>query len=147
MAKIKVNGFGEIETAMKRLTDREMIRQTVEAGADVVVREMRERIQSAGHVRTRAMLNAVGKTEYRERLNGGTISVYPQGLDSRGYAYAMKMFVINYGPNKKKKTRGKKSGKSRMGDKFITNYFDRIEAAALAAMEAEADRLIDSIIK
>lgn len=136
---IDVNGFDRIEASFDGM-GRGMIRKIVEAGAAAAVEEMRKNTTEAHHVRTGSMLAGVRAGEYHETLGGGYMAVYPQGTDAHGVSNTLKAFVINYG-------RGKKKPGSRMGDKFITGKDSKTEAIVKAAMQAEADRLMDNMNK
>ena len=110
MARMDVDGLEALDAQLGKL-GRPVIRRLVEAGARADEDEWRANIRLAGHIRTGSMLENVRPAEYRETLDGGEMSVYPQGEDRKGTGNALKAFVINYG-------RGKRSGK--MGDRFIT---------------------------
>lgn len=139
MARLTIDygGFGKIEAAFDNMS-RGSIRKIVEAGAAADVEEMRKDIVEARHVRTGSMRDSVRAGDYHETLGGGYMSVYPQGEDRHGVSNTVKAFVINYGRGKKKRT-------ARMGDKFITGHEDRTEQVVTAAMQAEADRLVDEL--
>lgn len=114
---------------------RDAIRRVVEAGADAAVERMRARIVSM-HPGEGYMERSVAKTEYRETLGGGHISVYPQGPDARGTDNTVKAFVVNYGRGRKKNRDG---SRSKMGDHFIDRDPD-VERIVQEAMEREAER-------
>jgi len=137
MARLTIDygGFDRIEASFDGMS-RGGIRRIVEAGAAAAAEEMRKAIVEARHVRTGSMLDSVRAGDYHETLGGGYMSVYPQGEDRHGVSNTVKAFVINYGRGRKKRT-------ARMGDRFITDREDKTEAIVTAAMQAEADRLID----
>lgn len=139
MARVEIDygGFDRIEASFNGMS-RDGIRRIVEAGAAAAVEEMKKAITEHRHVRTGDMLGSVRAGQYHEELDGGYMAVYPQDEDRHGVSNTVKAFVINYG-------RGKKKKGSRMGDKFITSKEDRTEAVVKAAMQAEADRLIDEM--
>ena len=139
MAKVEIDygGFDRIEASFSGM-GRDGIRRIVEAGAAAAVVEMKKAITEHHHVRTGDMLNSVRAGQYHEELDGGYMAVYPQDNDRHGVSNTVKAFVINYGRGKKKRT-------ARMGDKFITGKEDQTEAIVTAAMQAEADRLIDEM--
>ena len=137
MARMTIEGFDAIDGQLEKLLDRGNIRRIVEAGARRDVEEWRTNIRAAGHVRKGSMLEGVRPAEYHESLDGGEMSVYPQGDDGKGAGNALKAFVINYG-------RGGRRTR-RMGDKFITGRLPATEAAVQAAMQEESDRILDEI--
>ena len=137
MARFSVDGFELIERRMAKM-GRPMIRQIIEAGAKAAEERMAENIKARKHVRTSDMLDSVGNNGIRECMGGASTEVYPQGEDRHGVSNTVKAFVINYGRGKKKRT-------ARMGDKFITGHEDRTEQVVTAAMQAEADRLVDEL--
>ena len=114
---------------------RPMIRQIVEAGAATAGSRQQSRIMNL-HYKNGDMMASVQNGQYREDLDGGSIDVYPQGIDRRGVSNAMKAFVINYG-------RGGRHG-PHSGDKFLTGDTGA-EGVIQAAMQAESDRLIGSV--
>jgi len=137
MARLTIDygGFDRIEASFDGMS-RGGIRRIVEAGAAAAAEEMRKAIVEARHVRTGSMRDSVRAGDYHETLGGGYMSVYPQGEDRHGVSNTVKAYVINYGRGRKKRT-------ARMGDRFITDREDKTEAIVTAAMQAEADRLID----
>lgn len=151
MARMTFDGFTELDAQLAKLLDRSTRRRIVEAGARKDAEEMRSDIRQSRHVRTGSMLNNTRPAEYHEDLNSGYMDVYPQGEDGKGRGNAMKAFVINYGRKGRKvkiKGGGEKYIKERFpGDKFITNRFPETEAAVMAAMQAEADRIVEEIDK
>lgn len=134
MARLAIDGMKEVSEQLNRL-DRGMrsaVKRIVMAGAKAEEKTMAQQTQTAGHVRTGAMMGSVGSGQYHETLGGGEINVYPQGADGKGTSNALKAYVINYG-------RGKKSKK--MGDKFITGKrpMSEAETAVGEAMRGEAE--------
>ena len=83
------------------------------------------------------MLQGVAPGRYHEDLGSGWVEVYPQGEDSRGISNATKAFVINYGYG------GRRTQKT--GDKFITGQKNTMSDAVAAAMQREADRIIQEM--
>lgn len=133
--EIDYDGFDRIEASLEGM-GRNGVRRIVEAGATAAADEMRRAITEAHHVRTGDMLSSVRAGEYHETLGGGYMAVYPQGEDRHGISNTVKAFVINYG-------RGRRKKGSRMGDRFITDKEDKTEAIVLAAMQAEAENLMN----
>ena len=136
MAKCEYSGFDAIEAQLGKL-NRDTIREIVMAGAEACGVETRSRTEQARHVKNRDMLNSVAPAKYHEDVNSGWVEVYPQGYDRRGVSNAKKAFVINYGYG------GRRT--KRTGDKFITGQKNRMEEAVKKAMQAESDRIIQSI--
>ena len=134
MAKIEFDMQGP-ERVLEAL-GRPQIRRIVEAGADVAVSHMSERIAKL-HRLTGDMAEGVRKGEYRESVGGGSQVVYPQGTDRHGTENALKAFVINYG-------RGGTRRRGRMGDRFMTRD-PEIDGKVADAMQAESDRIVDEI--
>lgn len=139
MAKISMTGFDSVEMQLSRLLDRNMIRQVVEAGAAKAAEEMRNNIETAGHVKTGSMRDNVKPGIYHEDVGGGYMDVYPQDYDRKGVPNAMKAFVINYGRG------GERT--PRTGDKFITGKLAQTKKAVQEAMQAESDRILAQINK
>ena len=133
MARISYDGFREAERQLGGMS-RKSIRRIVLAGGQAAAERMRSRTDEFGHKRSGAMLGAVGMTDYKENLDGGSVEVYPLGEDSKGARNATKAYVINYGRYGK---RGPKSG-----DKFITGDIRHAREAAYAAMKAESERIV-----
>ncbi len=140
MATLRVNGFELVDRQLNRL-GAGMIRQIVEAGAGAAEKRMAASTTEAGHGPpgksgrgTGEMLASIGRNEYREFLNGGSVDVYPLEVDSKGVRNATKAYVLNYG-----------RGKTLKGDKFITGDESKTEEIVQQAMQAESDRLIAEI--
>ena len=148
MARMTVEAGEELTGTLERL-DASMrrggIRRIVEAGAKVAVDEMRAAIANH-HVSPGggSMRDSTGMAEYHETLEGGEVSVYPQGTDNRGVRNALKAFVINYGlgNNPTTRSRGRREA-NKTGDKFITGQFNRTKPRVQEAMEAEAHRIFE----
>lgn len=146
MATLKVNGFELVDRQFNRM-GKTMIRQIVEAGAKAAEQRMAENVEKRRHMRTGDMLGSIGENEYREFLGGGSVDVYPQGVDSKGARNATKAYVINYGKGKRPMTKRPKRNPRRnlTGDKFITGDESQAEKLVQEAMRAESDRLIAEI--
>lgn len=146
MARMTVETGDDVLGVLERLDSsmrREGIRRIVEAGAQVAIEDMREAIENH-HVRSGSMRDSTGMAEYHETLDGGSVSVYPQGTDGRGVRNALKAFVINYGLGAKPNTRRShyKVG-NKTGDKFITGQFSKTKPKVQDAMAAEARRVFE----
>lgn len=128
MARISYDGFKKAENVLGRMS-RGSIRRIVMAGGAAAAARMAARTEDKGHTRTGDMKGAIGMTDYREDLDGGSVEVYPLGDDRKGVRNATKAFVTNYG-------RGGARG-PKMGDRFITGDIRRAKEAAHAAMAAE----------
>lgn len=122
---------------------RPMIRKIVEAGAGAAERVEKEIITRRGHVRTGDLVNSIKAGEYREWLGGGAQEVYPQGENRNGERLQTIAYVINYGRGGRRANRD--GSRSRMGDHFMKDVDAQGERAALAAMEAESERLMAEI--
>lgn len=133
MARISMDGYREAENVFGRLT-RGTVKRLVMAGGEAVAERERTQVKEKGHTRSGAMLAAVGLTNFKENLDGGSVEVYPLGDDSKGTRNATKAYVTNYGRFGK---RGPKSG-----DRFITGDTRRAKEAAHAAMKAESARIV-----
>ena len=134
MARMYVVGMETAEIQLEKLKGRERIRTILMAGAERSVQEWKDLITKAGHVRSGGMRDAVAPGDYYESLDGGKVSVYPQGNAPTGISQAAKAFIINY---------GYKQRSARMGDKFITNADDEMAQAVIEAMQEKADELLD----
>ena len=128
MARISYDGFKEAEGMLGGMS-RANIRRVVMAGGAAAADRMRKRTEERDHRRSGDMLAAVGMTDYRENLDGGSVEVYPLGDDRKGARNATKAFVTNSG-------RGGARG-PKMGDRFITGDIRRATEAAHTAMAAE----------
>ena len=87
------------KTTLDALDDakcREIRRRMVENGAKVLIKEMQQTIENRHHVISGSMRNDVAAGEIKEDLDGTSISVWPQGYDSRGVRHEMKAkYIIN----------------------------------------------------
>ena len=120
---------------------RENIERIAMAGAKALEDRMRGNIQGRRHVRTGDMLASVGHTGFEESLMGGSTEVYPLNEDRYGNRNATKAYVTNYGRGRQ----GKKRNNRKSGDHFITGDEAKAEAAAQAAMSAEADAILEEL--
>ena len=122
------------------------IKRIVMAGAEACVDETQRNIDEYHHVGSTGSMRAnVRPGNYHEGLGSGSVSVYPQGEDSKGVGNALKAFVIDRGigqrPNTKR-SRGRTPNKT--GDRFLTKKTaKRAEDVTVRAMEAEFDRIIE----
>ena len=148
MAVTRVNGIEFYERQLSRM-DRGMIRKIVEAGATAAENWMRKQTQEKNHIRNSDMLDAIGRNEYRETYGGGSVDVYPQGIDRKGVRNADKMYITNYGRGGVDKARAAKRRRrgGEMGDKFITRDEKQAETLVHDAMQAESDRLMEELNK
>ena len=140
--KMIVGDFAAFEAQLDQLGGREAARRIVEAGSAAAVKVLKERTREKGHVSTGSnahMVEAFAPGKYHEDVDKCWQDVYPQGQDSRGVYQSKKAFVINYGygGNRTKKT----------GDKFITGQKKTLEEAVSAAMQAEAERIKNEIMR
>lgn len=136
MAKITSSGIELLEDELEAMhgeTLTRCMRDMLNAGADVLVENWRQSIQAHGHVKTGAMLNAVGKTDIQVDPDGMSISVYPQGTDSHRVTNAQKAFILHYGRKGKKEIKG---------DKFVTEAEKAAQRKVEEAMQAVMDRYI-----
>lgn len=143
MARIYLGGadadsLGAALAAMGRAAPKRI----VEAGATAAEKREAEATETAGHGRpgksrraTGELMASIGHTDIREFLGGASAEVYPQGNDRRGERLATIGYVINYG-----RGGARKGG---LGDRFITRAEADMEAAALDAMQAESDRIVE----
>ena len=138
MAKIQydVDDFGERLEALGR---RENIRRILEAGSAEAVKIEQERTVAAGHVITGKLKEGISAGPVHEDLGSAWQYVYPSGYDDRGQSLTVVAYVINYG------ARGQKTAKT--GDKFLTGKKKQMEDAVHAAMEAEAERIKNEIMR
>lgn len=142
MARLEIDGMDDMLANLRKLGSgiRPAVKRIVTAGADAETGVMSGQIQTAKHVMTGQMRDAVGLGNYKETLGGGEVAVYPKGEDSKGISNAKKAFVINYGLGGNPTRKGKKN---KTGDKFITGKRPEREASetVTAAMDAEAEKV------
>lgn len=131
MAKIDTSGIDGFEEKFRQVAvsdRREMMEKILNAGADVYIESWKGSIEAHGHVRSRSMLENMGKV-----INdtATSVDVFPQGEDDHGVRNALKAYVIHYGKG------GKKTAHT--GDKFVReaekNAKDRADAAMQAALD------------
>ena len=143
MARIQM-GNTDVESLAAALAamGRAAPKRIVESGAKAAEQKEILATAEAGHGRpgrsgrsTGALMASIGHTDIREFLGGAATDVYPQGNDARGERLATVGYVVNYG-----RGGAKKGG---MGDRFITRAEEEMEAAALDAMQAESDRIVE----
>jgi len=134
-----VGDFAAFEAQLDQLGGREAARRIVEAGSAAAVKVLQERTDAAHHIMTGQMKGAFAPGKYHEDVDRCWQDVYPQGTDARGIDNAKKAFVINYGYG------GRKTAKT--GDKFITGKTKTLEEAVSAAMQAEAERIKNEIMR
>lgn len=137
--KMIVGDFAAFEAQLDQLGGREAARRIVEAGSAAAVKVLQERTSEAHHIMTGQMKAAFAPGKYHEDIDRCWQDVYPQGTDARGIDNAKKAFVINYGYG------GRKTAKT--GDKFITGKTKTLEEAVSAAMQAEAERIKQEIMR
>ena len=136
MAKITYDLSG-FEEKLGALSSRENIRRIVEAGSKAAVMELQRRTQEKRHVITGEMERSVSAGPLHEDLGSAWQYVYPgAGGQDRD---TVKAFVINYGRG------GKRTAKT--GDKFITGNRKQLDQAVQAAMQAEADRILQNTMR
>ena len=137
--RLIVSGIEEMEVSLAQLGDRKNIRRIVEAGSAAAVKELQKRTAEAHHIMTGEMQQAFAPGLYHEDIDASWQDVYPQGYDGRGISNAKKAFITNYGRG------GKRTPKT--GDKFITGKTKTMEEAVSAAMQAEAERIKNEIMR
>lgn len=137
--KLIVGDISAIEVSLEQLGDRKNMRRIVEAGSAAAVKELQSRTSAAHHIMTGQMQAAFAPGLYHEDIDACWQDVYPQGYDSRGVENAKKAFITNYGRG------GKRTAKT--GDKFITGKTKTLEDAVSAAMQAEAERIKNEIMR
>lgn len=137
--RLMVTGIEEMEMSLEQLGDRKNAKRIVEAGSAAAVKELQSRTAAARHIMTGEMQASFAPGLYHEDIDKCWQDVYPQGYDARGVDNAKKAFVINYGRG------GKKTRKT--GDKFITGKTKTMEDAVSAAMQAEAERIKNEIMR
>ena len=136
MAKITYDLSG-FEEKLGALSSRENIRRIVEAGSKAAIMELQNRIQEKRHIVTGEMERSVSVGPLHEDLGSAWQYVYPgAGGQDRD---TVKAFVINYGRG------GKRTAKT--GDKFITGDKKQLDQAVQAAMQAEADRILQNTMR
>lgn len=136
MAKITNDGIKLLENELKEIKKGlrgECMTVMLNAGADVLIENWRQSIQSHGHVKTGAMYQAVGKTEIQSTGDGMSIAVYPQGTDSHRVNNAQKAYILHYGREGKRKIKG---------DKFVTDAETATQQKVDAVMQAVMDQYI-----
>lgn len=131
--------MGSFGDNLERLASRESIRRIVEAGSAEAVKIDIERTIAAGHVITGQMRDAISAGPVHEDLGKAWQYVYPQGTGDHGQDLQKVAFVINYGYG------GRKTAKT--GDKFITGKSKQLDDAVGAAMAAEAERVLNDIMR
>lgn len=134
-----VGDISVIEEQLEKLGSRENAKRIVQAGSAAAVKELQARTAEKRHIMTGEMQKAFAPGLYHEDIDKCWQDVYPQGRDSRGVDNAKKAFIINYGYG------GHKTAKT--GDKFITGKKKTLEDAVSAAMQAEAERIINELTR
>lgn len=129
MARVEFSGLDQIDGTFAKL-ERMDVKKIVMAGADAAIGVLET--VSETHVVTGAMKRSIEPGVYRETLGGGSIEVYPQGLDSRGVRNYLKAKKINEGYRKDKKGKGFMTGSATKA---------KLQTAEDAAMSAEANKL------
>lgn len=102
----------------------EMTDAMLEAGAAVVVKSWKNKIDETRHIRFGTMHKSVKATKPASKDGGRVIEVYPQGMDTKDrktpVRNAEKAFIINY---------------TRPGDKWVQEAEEEAEQEAPSAME------------
>ena len=136
MAKLEYD-LNDIGEKLGALGSRENIRRIVEAGSKAAIMALQERTQEKRHVYTGEMERSITAKELHEDLGSAWQYVYPgEGGQDRD---TVKAYVINYGRG------GKRTAKT--GDKFITGNKKQLDQAVQAAMQAEADRILQNTMR
>ena len=138
MAKVEFHD-GDFGVKLEQLGGREAIREIVSAGVQAAIKLDQERTVEAGHVITGKLKEGFAPGVYHEDLDSAWQYVYPQGTDINGQDLSKIAFVINYGYG------GRKTAKT--GDKFITGRKPQLDDAVREAMEAEAERIKNDIMR
>lgn len=138
MAKLTYN-VGDFGEKLEQLSSRETLRRIVAAGSAEAVKIDVERTIAAGHVITGKLKESIKPGTIHEDLNEAWQYVYPQGYGNNGEDMAKIAFVINYGYG------GRKTAKT--GDRFITGKSKQFDEAVGNAMEAEAERIKNEIMR
>lgn len=126
-----------LEDKLGALASRENIRRIVEAGSKAAIMALQKRTQEKRHVYTGEMERSITAKELHEDLGSAWQYVYPgEGGRDRD---TVKAYVINYGRG------GKRTAKT--GDKFITGSKKQLDQAVQAAMQAEADRILQNTMR
>ncbi len=109
------------KTTLEKLDDatqRKFMHTMLENGSKVLIKEMKNIVESHHHVVSGSMKNSIAATKIQEEVDSMSIEVYPQGADPRGVTNQMKMHIINYGYY------NKASGyKIKKKDKFLDDKF------------------------
>ena len=129
MAKMIYAGFDYVDAQLKKLdgiTQGEMTKRVLSAGAKVIEKEMKKAIEDNHHVVSGAMKESVKPGEIKINIDYSSVEVYTQGNDPRGVSNEMKNKRINYGPGVRKR------------DHYITKLRKRIEPRVLSVMNYEA---------
>ena len=136
MAKFVYDTSG-IEDKLGALNSRENIRRIVEAGSKAAIAALKRRTQEHRHVVTGEMEASISAGPLHEDLGSAWQYVYPGdgGQDEN----TVKAYVINYGRG------GKRTAKT--GDKFLTGNKKELDEAVSAAMQAEADRILNDTMR
>ena len=140
MAKFVVEDFHK--TALDALDDRtvrDIRKKVVWAGAKVVEKEMKNRIDVKGHVVNGWMRDSVAMGEIHEDIDATWAEVYPQGTDPRGVSNAMKNQIINKGYY------NKGSGRKFKKDPFWEQERKKLEPRILSVMEYQYDLCMKEI--
>lgn len=130
MATLETDGIKKLVDELKSAGDdvEELAGEMLEAGAEATVREWKEGIETAGHVDTGAMRDAVKATGRKSKLER---VIYPTGKDEKGVRNAEKAFVLHYGT----------SGK--LGDRFV----DKIEEEAAVTSQLAMQKVLDDYLR
>lgn len=118
-------------------------RRILEAGAKVEIDLLSRETMKAGHYLSGSMMRSFKSGQYIDNdVDGASIAVYPQGSDPRGRKNNIKAFVIDRGLGGNPTRRGTAN---KTGDHFITESASTTEAPVLAAMEAEANKILEEV--
>ena len=118
-------------------------RPILEAGARVEMDLLEKRTETFRHVASHSMARSYKFGQYVDNdVDGASIAVYPQGRDGRGRDNAVKAFVIDRGMGGNPTHRGTTNT---TGDHFITESAQDTEGRVLAAMEAEANKILEEV--
>jgi len=138
MAKVEFD-MGIFGEQLEQLGSRENLRRILQAGSAAAVEDLKKSTAEHRHVVTGEMMAAIGPGPVHEDLGRAWQYVYPGGGSGQDKDLAVIAYVINYGYG------GKRTKKT--GDRFLTGHQDTLDEAVGRAMEAEAERIKNDIMR
>ncbi|MEG0766085.1 MAG: hypothetical protein RR482_00070 [Clostridia bacterium] len=149
MARFKSVNVDEMADELKRLGQitSPMAMEMIDAGAKIIKDAWKRIIDERGHVKTGAMRDSVEADPPKN--NGSSVSseIYPRGKDKKGVRNAEKAFLLHYGWEAGKPTRGKEGGKGHKGAHKGDHFVDTVENECMDAVGYAMENVRDRYMK